>query len=324
MASNSLLDHPALFVPVPIESNHTNRPWTLITGASSGIGEATVKVCVELGHFVIAGVRQQEDGQRLMDTYGPTCLAIRLDVTQPNHINHALNLIDTLHQEQALGPMAGLINNAGIAVGGPLELIPLERIEEQFNINVIAPIHLIQQCLPYLRQSRGRIINVGSMAGRTAMPYVGPYTASKHALRALGDSLRLELKPWDIKVSTIEPGVIQTPIWNKSLQQTQTQAATNHQANHYYADILATMAGYIGNCQTKGLPAHAVAKVMVHALTHPKPKAHYLVGLDAKCAPVLQFLPTALRDTLIAMKIAQAVRRFQGQPNTAPTLPSPS
>ena len=177
----------------------------LVTGASTGIGEATVLHLRELGFDPIAAVRKDEDAERLE---GRGLRTTRIDVTDADQIAAAR---DALGDE----PLAGLVNNAGIAVAAPLEFLPIDRLRQQLEINLIGQAAVTQAFLPALRRARGRIINVSSIGGRVGLPLVGAYNASKFGLEGLSDSLRRELRPLGVDVILIEPGGVKTPIWNK-------------------------------------------------------------------------------------------------------------
>src|ERR687896_2441470 len=177
----------------------------LVTGASSGIGGATVLHLRELGFDAVAAVRKDEDAERLA---GRGVRAVKLEVTDVDSIAAA-------RDELGEGPLAGLVNNAGIAVAAPLEFLPLDQLRRQLEVNLIGQLAVTQAFLPALRAGRGRIVNVSSIGGRVALPLVGAYNASKFGLEAVSDSLRRELLPQGVDVIVIEPGGVKTPIWKK-------------------------------------------------------------------------------------------------------------
>src|SRR3954471_419193 len=179
----------------------------LVTGASSGIGRATALELARRGATVLAGVRDPADGEAL----GPSVIPLRLDVTDAGHVAAA-------GEEAARRGLDALVNNAGIAVTGPLEYLPLDELRRQLEVNAVAQLAVTQACLPALRASRGRIVNMSSISGRMALPLYGPYAASKYALEALSDSLRLELRGTGVDVVLIEPGAIRTPIWERGIR----------------------------------------------------------------------------------------------------------
>ncbi len=200
------------------------------------------------------------------------------------------------------GGLLGLVNNAGIAVGGPLEFVPVAKLCEQFEVNVVGQIAVTRAFLPLLRKSSGRIVNMGSVSGRLATPFVGPYSASKWALEALSDSLRVELRPWKIHIALIEPGVIATPIWSKSLAAAeQLIQSFPPQAHLLYGPVIDFMRRRVTS--QAGIPADRVARAVAHALLARRPKTRYLVGTDARLGALVAHLPDRLRDRLIAQAL---------------------
>ncbi len=189
------------------------RPAILITGASTGIGAACAADLARRGFRVFAGVRKDTDGERLKDQ-SADIVPLLLDVTDSAQIAAAA---DTVGRTVGDACLAGLVNNAGIVVAGPLEILPLDELRRQLEVNVVGQVAVLQAMLPLLRKARGRIVNISSVNGRFAPPYMAPYSASKHALEAINNALRLELRAWGIHVSIIEPGATATPIWDKSL-----------------------------------------------------------------------------------------------------------
>lgn len=270
----------------------------VITGASTGIGAACAVRLDRLGFRVFAGVRRTEDGQTLTKEASPRLTPLLLDVTEAQSIAAAAELVRTAVAGWGL---AGLINNAGIAVGAPLEAVPIPDLRRQFETNVVGPVAVTQAFLPLLRQGRGRIINIGSIAGRATMPLMGPYSASKHALEALTDAWRLELLPWGILVSIIEPGAIATPIWEKSTQAARDlEASSSPDVLGLYAPAVAAVKKAVADAARRAIPPDAVVRAVVHALTAPRPKTRYLVGWDAKIrAWMVKLLPDRVADHLL-------------------------
>lgn len=274
----------------------------VITGASTGIGEACTLRLDRLGFRVFAGVRRPADGERLRAATSDRLMPVYLDVTDSESIRSAAEQVARI---LGTDPLAGLVNNAGIAVAAPVEFLPLDALRRQLEVNVIGQVAVTQAFLPLLRQARGRIVNMSSVSGRIASPFLGAYSASKFALEALTDALRLELRPWGIRVSLVEPGVIQTPIWNKSLAAAETlQAGLPPAAHELYG--LAVEALRAGVSELKGLPPERVADAVVHALAARRPKARYVVGRDARLGAALSHLPTRLRDSLVGRRLGGA------------------
>lgn len=279
------------------------RKAVLVTGASSGIGEVTAVELARRGFRVFAGVRQPADGERVAAQAGPRCTPVLLDVTDPASIADAVEVV------RCAGGIYGLVNNAGVAVAGPLEYLALEDVRRQFAVNVFGALAVAQALLPLLRRSLGRIVNVGSISGRAALPITAPYAASKAALDSFTQSLRLELAPFDVLVSYIEPGAHRTPIWDRSRRAAGVmRAALPPLALDRYGDQLAAMAALAGAAERHaGDPLH-VARAIAHALQSPHPKARYTVGRDARIRFVFGLLPAAVRETLIARRLAQFAR----------------
>lgn len=274
-----------------------NGRVVVVTGASTGIGAACALHLDRLGFVVFAGVRKTQDGTALQQQ-GAGLIPILLDVTDETLIRQAHAIV--AEKVGSLG-LYGLINNAGIAVVGPLEGVPIPDLRRQLEINVIGQIAVTQAFLPLIRQARGRIVNMGSIAGRGAMPLMGPYSASKFALEAMTDALRLELQQWGIHVSIVEPGAIATPIWDKSGKEaTDLEAAMPMDMRSLYAPLVAAVRKVVGEASKRAIAADAVAQAVEYALTAPHPKTRYLVGTDAKLrALMMKLLPDRLSDTVL-------------------------
>lgn len=282
-------------------TTHSASKSVVITGASTGIGRACALHFEQLGLHVFAAVRKQTDADNLQHDAAGKITPIFIDVTDQTTILAAAEQVSTVLNGSGL---TGLVNNAGIAVGGPLEFLPAAKLKSQFEINVFGQVAVTQAFLPQLRSARGRVINMSSISGRVAMPFLGPYAASKFALEALNDSLRMELKPWGIEVVSIEPGAIKTPIWHKSVSETQTLVdSLPQQAETLYGPALAYLKETISRTGESGIPAEEVAKVVAEALLSARPKTRYLVGRDAKIGALLaRLLPDRWRDWLVARR----------------------
>jgi len=272
--------------------------YVVITGASTGIGAACAIGCARQGMTVFAGVREQQAGDALRAMGGPAIVPLNLDVTDSVSIAQAAGLVGERAGDAGL---AGLVNNAGIAIGSPLELIPLPRLRHQLEVNVIGVVAVTQALLPLLRRARGRIVNMGSIAGRGTIPMMGPYAASKHALEALTDALRLELYPWGIEVSIIEPGAIATPIWNKSLKAAfEAEALVTAEGKHLYEEAARRVREAVDRSAQRAIPTDAVVRAVLHALTARRPRTRYLVGADAKARALMaKWFPDRLQDWIL-------------------------
>ena len=274
----------------------------VITGASTGIGEACALRLDQQGWRVFAGVRKEADGERLKQQASDRLAPITIDVTDQATIESAAEVVASAVGEAGL---AGLVNNAGITVPGPIEFLPIEELRRQLEVNTIGQIAVTQAFLALIRKGHGRIVNMGSIGGRMATPFIGAYCASKFAMEALTDSLRQELRPWDIGVSIVEPGSIATPIWEKGraaadeLEERLPQAARD-----LYGDAIDAMGRAVDKRAKAGIPADEVAKAVEHALTAKRPKTRYLVGMDARLPAILaKVVPDRARDGLIARNL---------------------
>ena len=271
--------------------------FVVITGASTGIGAGCAIGCAQQGMTVFAGVRDLRAGEALQAKEG-AIIPLQLDVTDDESIKRAA---DTVRQRVGGAGLAGLINNAGIAIGSPLEVIPLSQLRKQLEVNVIGQIAVTQAFLPLLRQAQGRIVNMGSIAGRGTIPMMGPYSASKFAMEALTNALRLELYPWGIHVSIIEPGAIATPIWDKSLNTAlDVEKDMPAGAKLLYEKAAHQVREAVQEAAQRAIPVDAVVQAVLHALTSPRPKTRYLVGTDAKLrAFMAKWLPDRMQDWIL-------------------------
>jgi NAD(P)-dependent dehydrogenase (short-subunit alcohol dehydrogenase family) len=255
----------------------------IVTGASSGIGQACAVRLARAGWRVLAGVRREGDAPEGTEE-------LLLDVTDAEQIRDAAERVQDLN---------GLVNNAGIALGSPLELVPVDQLRHQLEVNLVGQVAVTQALLPALRRAKGRIVFMGSIAGRSALPFLAPYAASKHGLEAVADSLRLELKPFGIPVSIVEPGSIRTPIWSRSAERADELAATqDSELAELYGERVAAFRRVALKRGEGGAPADRVAEVVEEALTAERPHARYLVGRDAKLRAGFERLPDRLRDRI--------------------------
>lgn len=275
----------------------------VITGASTGIGKECALHLRARGFQVFSGVRRPADAEALRRESSGRLQPLFLDLTDPASIAAAAR---TVRESAGAAGLAGLVNNAGVAVGGPLEFIPLEALRRQLEVNVVGQIAVTQAFLPLIRAGGGRIVLIGSISGRLVSPLLGPYAASKFALRALADALRLELSPWSIHVSLIEPGNIRTPIWEKSLSQAEGLVQSlPERAHQLYGPFFDAVRRHVTRRAGSGIPGVHVVRAVEHALTAPRPKARYLVGRDARLLALLAAaLPAPFLDRLI-------LRRFK-------------
>lgn len=273
------------------------RAAIVVTGASTGIGAACVQRLADLGFQVFAGVRCEKSVQSLAERSAGRVTPVLLDVTNDEAVEAARVLIEAEVREIGL---AGLVNNAGVAVGGPLELVPIADMRRQLETNVIGTAAITQALLPLLRRGRGRIVNVGSTSGRVAAPFAGPYAASKFALRAYNDALRIEMRPWRMPVSLIEVGPVKTGIWNKSLAELDERwDSASPSERELYGPLFQAIRRTAEERGKSGIPVERVVEAVIHAMTAPKPRTRYLIGKVAWQIAAVSFLPDRVKDRLV-------------------------
>jgi NAD(P)-dependent dehydrogenase (short-subunit alcohol dehydrogenase family) len=270
----------------------------VITGASRGIGRTTALLLDRSGFKVFAGVRRPQDGEQLVRKSKGNIFPVVIDVTKQDTIDSAAVQIANVVKNSGLW---GLVNNAGIAVAGPMEFMPIERIREQFDINFFGQISVTQKFLPLIRQGKGRIVNISSKEGILSMPLVGPYCASKFALEAFSDALRLELKQWNIPVAIIQPGTIATQIIEQSISSAEecVRDLPRH-AGELYNECFIAARKTAAKVLKAAIPPEKVARTILKALTDKKPKYRYTVGIDAKALSIMKKLvPDTMMDNII-------------------------
>ena len=279
-----------------------NKGSVVITGASTGIGAACALYLDKLGYRVFAGIRKADDGERLRRHASARIVPMRLDLSDETEIEMAArNTLEALGD----GGLAGLINNAGIAVGGMLEFLPLHELRRQFEVNVFGQIAVTQAFLPALRKARGRIVNISSASGLISSPFTGAYAASKFALEALSDALRMELQPWKIGVSVVEPGFVRTPIAKKSLAAAEELLAQlPTEAVQLYGSRMRAVGNALEREAASGDSTAVVVRAVVHALTARRPRTRYVVGRHTALQTALaRALPDRWRDALIMRQL---------------------
>lgn len=276
--------------PTPIRS-------ILVTGAAKGIGRASVARLERHGFRVFAGVRTEADAQLLR---AESVTPVMLDVTDGNCVARAMEVVESA---VGGGGLQGLVNNAGIVVGGPMEGIPLDVLRHQFEVNLFGVVAVTQAALPLLRVGSGRIVNVSSINGRIVAPFVAPYAASKFALEAISDGFRMELQRWNIPVTVIEPGAVATPIWETSARRAvEVSERLPESVRTLYAGVLKRI-GDRGRPPAHAVAPERVAAVIERALTVRRPAPRYLVGRDAKIAALLRLvLPDRLMDRVLTRR----------------------
>jgi NAD(P)-dependent dehydrogenase (short-subunit alcohol dehydrogenase family) len=270
----------------------------IVTGASSGIGLECARWMTGHGIRVFAGVRKPTDAERLEKLAPGAITAVILDVTDAASISAA---VETVARRLGDVPLSGLVNNAGIAVAGPLEMLPLAEFRKQIEVNVVGQLAVTQAFLPLLKAGRGHIVIMGSILGKFALPFAGAYSCAKFALEALSESLGMELRGTGVSVSIIEPGNIATPIWEKSKGSALAMIGDteNHKWDFYRESGMAFMR-YAERSSRTGISPQTVARVVTKALTARRPRRRYTVGWDSRIlGRAIPALPPFFRQALV-------------------------
>jgi NAD(P)-dependent dehydrogenase (short-subunit alcohol dehydrogenase family) len=279
-------------------------PLALVTGASTGIGRATALRLAASGWAVLAGVRDPGAGERLTQDAGPAgrIIPLALDVTDAAQLAAAAELVEREAATAGASPGGGLdalVNNAGIGIGGPLELVAADDLRRQFEVNVFAQVAVTQAMLPMLRRAGGRIVFVSSIGGRVAMAFTAPYAASKHAVEAIGDALRVELRSSGVQVALVEPGSVATPIWDKSRAEAE-RVVIPPELQAQYGHVPAAMGKVLEDTARRGVAPELVAATIEQALTARRMRARYVVGRDARAMLLARrLLPDLVFDRVV-------------------------
>ena len=270
----------------------------VVTGVSTGIGYATAKILSQSGYFVYGSVRNEHDAKKISNELGENFQALIIDVTNLESIKNSLEIVKSdLKSNEGL---SGLVNNAGIALGGPITLIETDVFRKQFDVNFFGLIDVTKAFLPILGASKdshykGKIINISSVSGLRANPFVGPYSASKFALEAFSDSLRRELLIYDIDVILIEPGPIKTAIWDKT-----PDPDDNEFLNTDYEPALKKFYNLFIEMGKKGLDADVIGNCVKSILQNPKPNVRHVITSKKFITYTLESLiPTRWYDKII-------------------------
>jgi NAD(P)-dependent dehydrogenase (short-subunit alcohol dehydrogenase family) len=268
----------------------------LVTGASTGIGRATALRLDAAGWRVFAGVRREEDAASLRDAAEGALEPVMLDVTDAGQVAAAAQSVTAATG----GTLDGLVNNAGLALPSPLETMPLEDFRRQVDVNLTGQVAVTQALLPAIREARGRIVFISSIGGLIAFPLTGAYHAAKFGIEAVGDVFRRELAPWDISVSIVEPGSIDTPIWDRGFEHADQIGGRSPRREALYGRAVAKYTEVVRATAERGIAPEKVAATIERALDARRPRARYLVGLDAKVqARIRHLVPTRLLDRVI-------------------------
>ncbi|HEY1834131.1 MAG TPA: SDR family NAD(P)-dependent oxidoreductase [Solirubrobacteraceae bacterium] len=272
-------------------------PLALVTGASTGIGRATALVLAGAGWNVLAGVRDMAAGESLAaEQPAGRIAAVALDVTDAAQLAAVVRSLGERSGASVPGGLDALVNNAGIGVGGPLELVPAEDLRRQFDVNVFAQLAVTRAMLPALRRTSGRIAFISSIGGRVPMAFTAPYAASKHAIEAFADALRVELFSSRVQVALIEPGSVATPIWGKSEGEL-ARLEIPPDLQDAYGRVPAAMEKVLRDTASRGVPPEKVARTILGAFEARRMRARYVVGGDARAMLVAKrLLPDLVFD----------------------------
>ena len=281
----------------------------VVTGASTGIGRATALLLDARGYRVFAGVRKDADARELSKDGSDRLTPVMLDVTDAEQIESARERVGEAVADQGL---AGLVNNAGVGGGGPVEFMELDELRGTLEINLIGQVAVTQAFIPLIRKAKGTIVFIASIGGRVASPFMSPYNTSKFAIEAIGESLRHELRPWAIDVVVVEPGSIDTEIWVKGNEQVRERLEEiPEDARRLYGRQLARFAEVLNETASRGIPPEKVAEVVHKAIASDNPRHRYLVGTDAK-------IGARLKGTLPDRTFSKLAARQMKMPTDVP------
>lgn len=271
----------------------TKTELVVVTGASSGIGQATAERLAADGFHVLAGVRRQQDADRIAAS---SLEPFILDITRSDTIEA---LIERIARERR--PLRALVNNAGIAVNAPVETAPLDEWRRQFEVGAIGQVAMIQALMPALLKSGGRVVNIGSVGGKVSMAGFGPYSAAKFAMEAVTDSLRREMEPFGLKVIMITPGAVSTSLSARGTATANRLAALLTPEQHERHDhLFAAVVGLAAAWEKDGIRPERVAAVISRAIRDRKPRTRYTAGSDsALITRLVRFLPDRLLDGML-------------------------
>ncbi len=276
----------------------------VVTGASTGIGWGCVKVLVAGGYRVFGSVRRNEDAERLSKEFGEAFRPLIFDVTDPKAVSAAAEEV-----KEAIGrdALSGLVNNAGIAVGGPLLYLKIDDFARQLEVNLTGPLIVTQAFAPLLGVDRsragppGRIVMISSVGGRSAMPFVGAYGASKFGLKGLSESLRREMMMFGVEVIVVAPGPVATPIWGKA------EGADAKFAETPYAPAIERLMRYTRSLDRNGLPPERIGEAVKKALSAARPRTRYTVTPEPIQNALVSILPKRFVDKMIARRLGLIV-----------------
>lgn len=277
--------------------------YVLITGASSGLGKETAQKLAQEGYKVFAGVRKQEDKESL-ESLNPNITAVFLDVTNDDSVNNAFATISA-----ATNSLYALVNNAGIALAGPVEYIPVDILKQQFEVNVFGAIRVAQKFLPLMKNHEAKIVNISSMASYGIFPFISPYCVSKRSLDMFFNSLLLECKMPDLKVISIKPGTVRTPIWDKSLAVCEKNMEfLCEEGKKKYEKEFDFLIKNARKNNDEGLLPEDISNLVARILKCKNPKLSYNVGKDSFAARILSLLPQRVVNALVKYSLKKRIK----------------
>jgi len=268
----------------------------LITGVSSGIGFSIAETLLKNGYFVFGTVRKEDDAERLKMKFGNDFHPLILDITDTEAIERAVEVVKVTTSGNGL---TALVNNSGVVVSGSLKHIEIEDFEYQFRVNVFGLLKITQAFLSLLGGDRntsikaGKIININSISGLLTLPFIVPYSASKYAVESISDGLRRELEIYGIKVISINPGAVKTPIWNKEQNKLNTFKGTDYEIFEDYSKHQIELA------EKDGIEASVVAETVKDIIESKKQKPNYILMKGTLVFRLLLMLPKTIQDKLI-------------------------
>jgi NAD(P)-dependent dehydrogenase (short-subunit alcohol dehydrogenase family) len=303
---------------ISVDAKSARAKAVLVTGATSGIGQSIAELLVAKGYLVFAGARceaEKPTEKRELASSSNSLRYVAIDVTDEDSIRTARRFIES---QLSPGQPLAIVNNAGVAFGSPFEPEPISEIRLQMEVNYFGPVRVIKEFLPVIRKQGGQIVNMSSISGKSSMPFNGAYCASKFALEAATDALRLELKPWGIPISNVLPGDIQTEIWRKATAAIDAAASQwSDEHKQLYGGTIEFMKNEIRSID--GSPPSDVARAIEKLLRSRRPPARVFVGKNVYLYCFLEWLPTPLRDWLVLRRLAK-LKSYQRQPSLGERL----
>lgn len=277
--------------------------YVLITGASSGLGKETAQKLAKEGYKIFAGVRKQDDKESL-EELNPNITAVFLDVTSDESVNKAFETISALTDK-----LYALVNNAGIALAGPVEYIPVDILKQQFDVNVFGAIRVAQKFLPLMKNQEAKIVNISSMSSYGIFPFISPYCVSKRSLDMFFNSLLLECKMPDLKVVSIKPGTVRTPIWDKSLAvcEKNMEFLCEEGKKKYEKEFNFLIKNARKN-NDEGLLPKDISNLVSKILKCKNPKLSYNIGNDSFAARMLSLLPQKVVNALVKYSLKKRIK----------------